>query len=203
MIEFVATKIKLTIKLCLQDKVLVQLLPIYWFHGAADFCVIQTHRLSHIMQGVGHCVHSVHHEHDLGLLLEFAISERMLPAANVVQTALKAIFPEFSEPRVPRVVVWIEVRKVRGKVWDGVGSQLNSKSSICHALASSHHTLLRSPSIAGHPDKRDVHALRSDQEFPGVFASSEEDHYFSIGLLQQRSDDPIITEAVHGAADLG
>lgn len=152
---------------------------------------------------MGHSVDSIDHKHDLGLLLEFAVPERIFPTINVVQATLKAVFPELSEPGVTCVVVRIEVCEVRCEFRDRIGRQLNGESSIRYILTPSHHTLLRPPAIAGHPDEGDVHALRCNQELSCVFTSGEEDYYFSVGLLQQRSDYSIVTEAVHGTTDLG
>ncbi len=88
-------------------------------------------------------------------------------------------------------------------IQDWIGRELNGKSSIRYILTPPHHTLLRPPTIAGHPDEGRVHALRCNQELSCVFTSGEEDYYFSVGFLQQRSDYSIVTVEVHGATDLG
>ncbi len=120
--------------------------------------------MPHVVKGMGHSKDSIHHKHDLGLLLEFAIPERKLPTINVMQAALKVIFPELSEPGVTCVVVGIEVCEVCCEFRDWIGCELNGKSSIRYILTPPHHTLLRPPTIAGHPDEGHVHALRCNQE---------------------------------------
>ncbi|TNN84405.1 hypothetical protein EYF80_005398 [Liparis tanakae] len=118
------------------------------------------------------------------------------------RAAAKAVLPELFEPRVPCVGVRVQLGEVVFKLSNGVGGQLDGESPVCCRLAAPHHTLLCSPSVAGHPDEAGVHASGRHQKLAGVFTASKQDDHLGVGLLLQSADHIIIALAVHAIPDI-
>lgn len=194
----------LTCEVDFQQVILVQLLPVQDLHGVAELGGVGAERALHFVQGMGHSVHRIHHEHNLGFLLIVATVDGQVLVARapvvvlVLEATLELLLPEVPEPGVAVVVVGVEALEVAIELADGLRGQLQGDGAIGHVLAALDDALLRTPAVAGHPGERGVGAAGSGDELPGVVAAHEEDHDARVGLLQQLAD-----HAVVGFADVG
>lgn len=198
----------LTCEVDFQQIVLVQLLPVQDFHSLAKLGGVGTEGTLHFVQGVGHGVHRVHHEHDLGFLLVVAAVDGQVLVARapvvalVLEAALKLLLPEVPEPGVAVVGVGAEALEVAVELADGVRSELQRDGAVGHVLAALDDALLRAPAVAGHPGERGVGAAGGGDELARVVAAHEEDHDTRVGLLQQLADHAVVGLADVGAAHL-
>ena len=157
---------------------------------------------------MGHSIHGIHHEHNLGFLLVVAAVDGQVLVARapvvvlVLEAALELLLPEVPEPGVAVVVVGVEALEVAIKRADGLRGQLQGDGAIGHVLAALDDAFLRTPAIAGHPGERGVGAAGCGDELPGVVAAHEEDHDARAGLLQQLADHAVVGLADVGAAHL-
>lgn len=173
-------------------------------HGITEFGGVWAESPLHFMQGMSHCIHSIHNKHDLGLLLIVgAVDGEVLFASlsvrfPVLQVTLELLLPEVLEPRVAPVVVGAETLEVPVELFDGVGSQLQGYGPRGHVLIALDDALLGAPAIAGDPGEGDVEAVGGRNQLAGVVAAHEEHHHPGIGLLQQLPDHAIV-----GLPDVG
>lgn len=117
----------LTCEVDFQQVILVQLLPVQDPHGVAQLGGVGTEGALHFVQGVGHGVHRVHHEHDLGFLFVVAAVDGQVLVARapvvvlVLEATLELLLPEVPEPGVAVVAVGAEALEVAVELADALG----------------------------------------------------------------------------------
>lgn len=167
-------------------------------HGITEFGGVWTQSPLHFMQGMGHCIHGVHNKHDLGFLFVVGtVDGEVLVTSlfmwfSVLEVTLEFLLPEVLEPGVPSVIVRAEALEILVKLFNWMGSKFQGYCPRSYVLIALDDTLLRSPSVAGNPGKRNVEAVGSCDELPRVVASHEEHHHSGVGFLEQLSDHPIV-----------
>lgn len=173
-------------------------------HGIAEFGGVWAQSPLHFMQGMGHCIHSIHNKHDLGFLLIVGTVDgevfvtSLFMWFSVLETALEFLLPEVLEPGIASVIVRAEALEILVKLFDWVGSKFQGYCPSSYVLIALDNTLLCSPPVAGNPGKRNVEAIGSCNELPRVITSHKEHHHSGVGFLEQLSD-----HAVVGLPDVG
>lgn len=173
-------------------------------HGITEFGGVWAESPLHFMQGMSHCIHSIHNKHDLGLLLVVGAVDGEVFFTSlsvrfpVLQVTLEFLLPEVLEPGVALVVVRAETLEVPVKLFNRVGSELQGDGPGGDVLVALDDALLRAPAVAGDPGEGHVEAVGGRDELPGVITSHEEHHHPGVGLLEQLPDHAII-----GLPDVG
>lgn len=175
-------------------------------HGITEFGGVWAESPLHFMQGMGHCIHSIHNKHDLGFLLVVGTIDgevlftSLFMRFPVLQVTLELLLPEVLEPGVAPVVVRAETLEVLVKLFDGMGSKLQGDGPGRYVLIALDNALLRSPAVAGDPGEGHVEAIGGSNQLPRVVAPHEQHHHPGAGFLQQLLDDAVVRFPDVGAA---
>lgn len=207
--------VSLTCEADIKDVIPVEPAPVQCLHAVAQLGGVEAQAPLHIVEGGGHGIHRVHHEHDLGLWFKVALVHGQVlitrrgrrlsqpdASPSSAQGALEPLLPEFPVPGVTEVFSRVQTEEVAVELWHGIGRQLERDGSLRGDLVPLDDALLCAPAVAGHPDEGGVEPGRGRQQLPGVVAAQEEHGHTSVGLLEELPDHSFVRLLSVGASHL-